>query len=224
MEAQTPVGERVHAPPVLPPEPQPEIIEGWLKREVLIKNMYDNEYVFDSDLFNIIYLTTRQPAWKGLFIGLMDEFISLYIQEVSLINLDKQIFTLQTDRIKKIPLLEILISVHPKIIGNINGKENPNIKDIINDLLQLSSYEGDEIQLIYKDDSFQWDASRMFQMVSYIYRTVLEQMDPEEWQRMYDGGAARLKPKKLKKSKKRKKKSSKKKKKKSSKKKKKNKY
>ena len=220
MEAQTPVRERVHAP-VLPPEPQPEIIEGWLKREVLIKNIYDNEYLFDSDLFNIIYLTTRQPEWKGLFIGLMDEFISRYIQEVSLINLDRQIFTLQMDRITDMPLLEILISVHPKIIGNINGKEDPNIKDIMKDLLPLSSYEGDEIQLIYKDDSAVWDASRMFQMVSNIYSTVLGQMEPEEWQGMYDAGAARLKPKKLKKSKKREKKSSKKRKNKSSKKKKK---
>ena len=102
MEPQTPV----RAPPVpqfpesLPPPSPPIIKDGWLKRELFIKNINGREYIFDSHLFNIIYEPARQPAWKHLFIGLMDEFISLYDQVGPIFNIEEQKFILRGEPLR----------------------------------------------------------------------------------------------------------------------------
>ena len=130
-------------------------------------------------LFNIIYEPERQPAWKHLFIGLMDEFISLYDQVGPIFNIEEQKFILRDERLRDMGGLSILERICPRFIGNINGAQDPKIKEmIIKDLLTLASYDSDEIYLLYKDDGAVWDAYRMFNNVSYIYKGVFIKWSP----------------------------------------------
>jgi len=222
MESQTPFRDpqefSSQPPPMRPPPPLPVKEDGWLKRELFIKNINGREYIIDSHLFNIIYEPKRQPEWKHLYTGLIDEFIGLYDQVGPMINIEEQQFILRYERLRDIRSLTIF------------GEENPEIKKIIiENLLPLSSHETAETSLVYKDDRTVWDAYRMFYNVSYICKKAFREMDLEQLSRMnekmFDSplghATARLKSKKSKnpkKSKKPKKLKKKKKKKKSSKK------
>lgn len=180
--------------PETPETPTTQIVQpttsimpnGWLKRELFIKNINGREYIFDSHLFNIIYEPARQPAWKNLFIILMDEFISLYDQVGPMINIEEQQFILRPERFKNMSGLTILKSIHPVLEGvNINGIRNPEIIMMIRErLLPLKSYEGDEVILVYKNDRIPWDAYRMFYNIAFIYKTAFSQMDTEKWSHM----------------------------------------
>ena len=182
------------APPMRPP-PMPVKEDGWLKRELFIKNINGREYIIDSHLFNIIYEPKRQPGWKHLYTGLIDEFISLYDQVGPMINIEEQQFILRHERLRDMRSLTIF------------GEENPEIKKIITEnLLPLSSYRAAEIYLVYKDDGTVWDAYRMFYNVSYLYKKAFREMDLEQLSRMnekmFDSplghATARLKSKKSK--------------------------